>query len=177
MRTKTITRNLYSFDELSPSAQAAALDNCRLFNIGDGWYDFVYEDAANVGLKITGFDLDRNRHATGDFELSAVEVAANIIRDHGEVCETFKTAQNFLEEHSVKFEEYTIAEASDQVTNEGIYAIEDELTVLEYEFKDSLLEDYSILLQKEYEHLYEDEAVQSTIEANEYEFTEDGNRA
>jgi hypothetical protein len=41
-------------------------------------------------------------------------------------------------------------------------------------FLRSLLEDYRIMLQKEYEYLTSEETIIETIEANEYEFTEKG---
>jgi hypothetical protein len=51
---------------------------------------------------------------------------------------------------------------------------EDDLSDIEDNFLDSLLEDYSIMLQKEYEHLQSEESIIETIVANEYEFTEEG---
>ena len=51
---------------------------------------------------------------------------------------------------------------------------EDKMIDLENEFLQSLLEDYSIMLQNESEYLQSAEAIRETIEANEYEFTEDG---
>ena len=53
--------------------------------------------------------------------------------------------------------------------------IEHGLQALEAEFLKSILEDYSIILQKEYEYLTSREAVEETIEANDYHFTENGN--
>ena len=35
-------------------------------------------------------------HAKGEFILSADEVAANIIRDHGPDCDTYRTAQDYF---------------------------------------------------------------------------------
>jgi hypothetical protein len=51
---------------------------------------------------------------------------------------------------------------------------EDDLSDMEANFLDSLLEDYAIMLQKEYEYLQSEEAITETIVANEYEFTEEG---
>ena len=158
MRTETVTTKIYSFDELSSEAQAKALDNCRDFNTSDNWWEFQYEDAANSGLKITSFDLNRNRHAKGCFENGAKECADLIIDNHGESCETYRTTQAFIKKW----------EKIDSETQENE---EDEL---EREFLKDILEDYSIMLQNQYEYLYEDEAVQETIESNEYEFTENG---
>jgi len=75
---KTISINLYSFNELSSEAQNKALSKYVTINVEHDWYDSTYEDAEQVGLKITGFDLDRNKHATGKLTLHALEVAQNI---------------------------------------------------------------------------------------------------
>ena len=69
MKTKTV--NMYDFEELSEKAQEAALQEIASFNSNYEWWESVYEDAEMAGLKITSFDLDRNRHAEGDFVHSA----------------------------------------------------------------------------------------------------------
>jgi hypothetical protein len=48
---------------------------------------------------------------------------------------------------------------------------------MEGEFLKSLLEDYRIILSKEYDYLTSRESIIETIEANEYEFDENGNIA
>jgi hypothetical protein len=47
---------------------------------------------------------------------------------------------------------------------------------IEDEFLKSLCEDYSIMLQNESEYLQSDAAIIEAINANEYEFLEDGSR-
>ena len=68
---KTHTINTYSFNELSEEAQQKAIENLSDINVNFDWWNFTYEDAKNIGLKITSFDLDRRRHAKGQFLLSA----------------------------------------------------------------------------------------------------------
>ena len=160
---------VYKFDELSEKAKEKALNELYDINIGYEWWDGVYDDAENIGLKLTSFDLDRNRHAKGEFTLSAAEVAANIIRDHGESSETYKTAQSFLDA-------INSLEMPDDDTDE-FTEWENKMLELEDEFLKSLLEDYSMMLQKEYEYLSSEEAIIETINVNEYEFTEDGKLA
>jgi len=89
---KTIEVKIYSFDELSEEAQKKAINSHSDINVNSDWWESVYYDAKQTGLKITSFDLERNRHAKGNFILSACEVAQNILSNHGENCETFKTA-------------------------------------------------------------------------------------
>jgi hypothetical protein len=157
---KTIEIKLYKFAELSEEAKQKAIEKHYDINVSYDWWDFTYEDAANIGLKITGFDLDRNRHATGKFTLSAAEVAANIIRDHGAECETYKTAEKFL--------------SIQEPLMEDVEENEDALIDCEDDFLKELLEDYSMILQKESEYLQSKEAIIETFNANDYYFTIDG---
>lgn len=155
---KTIATTVYEFGELSDAAKEKAREWYREGALDYEWWDSTYEDAATIGLKITGFDLDRNRHADGHFTTEASDVARAILKEHGKDCETFKTATAFLAEvkrldpESEKYEDAS------------------------REFLRSLLEDYSIMLQNECEYLLGDEAVDESIRANEYTFTADGNR-
>lgn len=159
---RTIETTVYQFSELSNEAKQNAVNELSDINVYFDWWESIYEDAQKIGLKITSFDLDRNRRATGEFILSACEVAQNIMNEHGKMCETYKTAENFLNPWNPVFSNYM-----DETS-------EDKLMELEHYFLSSILEDYSIMLQKESEYRMTDEAIIETIEANEYEFTENG---
>jgi len=166
-KMRTVRTKVYQFSELSEQAKQKAIEVCADYNVSYDWWQFTYEDAANIGLKITGFDIDRGSYCNGEFTLSAHEVAANIIRDHGELCETYKTAQSFLDtvnDIQGKYEELEGAE------------YEDEMIEAEDEFLKFLLEDYRIILKNEYEYQTSEEAILETIQANEYEFKADGTR-
>ena len=167
---RTIRIKIYKFDELSSEAKETALNNLRDLNTDYNWWESTYDDAKEIGLKITGFDLDRNRHATGEFLLSANEVAQNIFNNHGENCESYKTATNFMENWQPIFDDYMNEESENYESND----LENSLNELESEFLNSLLEDYSIMLQNECEYLQTDDAIIETIEANDYDFTKDG---
>ena len=165
---RTIRTKVYQFSELkTEQAKRKAIEVCNDYNVSYDWWESVYEDAANIGLKITGFDIDRASYCNGDFTLSAHEVAANIIRDHGEQCETNKTAQSFLDTVNEIQGKYEEMEGEDY---------ENEMIEAEDEFLKSLLEDYRIMLSKEYDYLTSEDAIIETIEANEYEFKADGTR-
>ena len=171
MQTKCI--NVYQFSELSDKAKTRAIEQYRYINVEDvNWWDPIYEDAKNIGLQIDSFDLDRNKHANGVFTLSAAEVAANITRDHGAHCETYKAAEQFLAEHNPVFASYMDPESADFESRNS----EDALSNIEDRFLKNLLRLYADMLQKDSEYLIEDAAVIETIEANEYEFTETGKR-
>jgi len=167
---KTIEINVYSFDELSEEAKQKAIENLWDINLDYEWWQFIYDDAANSGLKISSFDLDRNRHAKGVFTLSACEVAQNILNNHGETCETYKTAENFLNDFNPVFFDYM----NEDSENYESYDLEQTMLDLEDDFLKSLLEDYSIMLQNECEYLGSEQAIIETIQANEYHFTESG---
>lgn len=158
---KIITRKykVYTFNELNDNAQQKAIEKIAEFQTDYEWWDSVYEDAKTIGLKITEFELDRGSYAKGEFINNAKEVAESILENHGESCETYKTAQIYLNEYKK-----LIPDENGEVDSEDI----------DNEFKRSLLEDYRIMLQHEYEYLNSEESIKETIEANNYQFTEDG---
>lgn len=164
------TVKIYTFAELSEEAKEKAIADLYDINVGHNWWEFTYQDAEDIGLKITSFDLDRNRHAKGEFTLSANEVAANIMQKHGEECETYKTAEKFMMEWKPVFCEYMDESSERYESGES----EMQLMELEDDFLNDLLEEYSDILQREYEWLTSSESIIETIEANEYEFLIDG---
>lgn len=158
MRTETTTRTLYLFNELSDKAKQKAIEKLWDINVDYDWWDSAYEDAANIGLKITGFDLGRAQSITGDFTELPENVIANILKDHGETGPTVHTAMNY---------KATIWEDEEGDRSEDA----------EHELLNDLLQDYWIMLRNEYEYLISEAAIVETIEANEYEFTENGEMA
>lgn len=169
---KNITLTVYELDELNETAKERARAWYREHTFDYEWWDSTYEDAANIGLKLTSFDLDRNRHAKGQFTDTAFFCAQRIINEHGKDCETFKTATAFLAEHKNLKLVHCDADAENGLTAAGEDAIED----CQAEFLKSILEDYSIMLQKEMEYLTGDEQVDESIRANGYTFTDSGKR-
>ena len=157
MKTKTI--NLYEFDELSDQAKQRAIVDYWQINL-DHWWDSIYDDAENIGLKITGFDLDRNRHCTGQAIDHVLTIAHKIKTDHGFDTPTYKLANEFIKEYAA--------------LDEDIDA--DELRDFENKFLNAILKEYSILLQREYEWLTSEEMIVDTLRANKYYFLEDGSR-
>jgi hypothetical protein len=144
---RTITVTLYQYDELSDAAKERALSGLRDLNVNHEWWEYVYEDAARIGLEIRGFDEYR---CVGSLTLTVGEICRRILKDHGKTCDTYRTA---VEYYTRKREGRPFDEA---------------------DFARTLLEDYRIILNKEYDYLTGDEAVEESIRANEYEFTEEG---
>jgi hypothetical protein len=181
MRTITTTTDVYTFEELSEESKEKAIENLWDINLNYDWWEFTYDDAENVGIKITGFDIDRGAYCTGKFLWSVFTVATEITNNHGNMCETYKTAKSFLEEREIlqaKIDKINETEADNEETeidnSNSVYDLENEIEELEDEFTKSILEDYRIMLQKEYEYQSSREAIIETIEVNEYEFTVDG---
>lgn len=161
------TINLYSFEELNEETKQKAIEKCSSINVDYDWWESVYYDAKQAGIKITSFDLDRNRHCKGEFITNAYDVANWIIKDHGKDCTTYKTSKKFLEEYAKR--EEAIGD-DDNPFNPDV----NECIEMEEEFLKDILKDYSEILQKEYEYLGSDEAIIKTIIANDYHFTIDG---
>ncbi len=175
--TRIITTPVYDFDDLDDKAKDKARDWYREGALDYGWWDSTYEDAETIGLRIKSFELDRGRHATGEFKYfgGAEQCAGLILENHGKDCETYKTAKQYLADLAKLNAEIEAVDGDDE-TNVEYELWQDKRGELNDEFLRSLLEDYSIMLQHEYEYLLSDEAVDETIRANEYTFTETGKR-
>jgi hypothetical protein len=171
MKTKTI--EIYEFDELSESAQDKAIDNIRTINNEYyEWWDSIYEDAETIGLCLTGFGLDRHRHATGNFKDSAECCAHLIIDNHGETCATTVSAKVYLLDRN-RFIENARQWMPDEEL-EGEYNLTSLLNDLDTDFLQSILEDYSMSLQREYEYKDSKENILGVIACNEYTFNVNG---
>jgi hypothetical protein len=171
---RTIETKVYHFSELSEEAKEKAIQAYFDINVSHEWWEFIFMDAEQIGLKITGFDLDRNKHCTGKLIHSASEVSNLILKNHGETCETYKLAENFISEWDYLVEKFSDGIDKTRVSEENEWEFDNEADELEAEFLKDLLEEYASILQKAYEYLTSEEAIQETIEANGYEFTEAG---
>ena len=171
---KTVTIKLYQFSELSDKAKEKAISRLMEINTDSDWWDSSYEDAAQVNIKIKGFDIDRGSYVKAEFMQSAYDTANLIILNHGESCETYKTAKTFLQDWNNLVSKYSDGVKTDVVTEDNEYDFDNEADDLENEFLESISEDYRIILSKQYDYLTSEDAIIETIEANDYYFTEDG---
>lgn len=151
---------VYQFDELDEKAKERAREWYRAGALDYEWWESVYEDAARVGLKITGFDLGRAQSIDGELTMGAMESVSSIITSHGEECDTHKLAERY-------YPQFLALDLED----------EDAAQQLEDEYAHELKEEYWHMLNAEMEYQLSDECVDETIRANEYEFLEDGKRA
>lgn len=185
--TRTIT--VYKFDELSEPAQEKALEKFWDINVNYDWWEHVCEDAETIGVKITEFDLDGpslyRPQIKGHLTENLLEAFKLARINHGKDTETFKTAQDHLNKYIQAFIQWHDKESKqdgapsdwDKVTWLREFAYEDEVDELGRDYLHSILEDYLIMLRKEYEYQTSREQVIESIQANEYEFHEDGSLA
>lgn len=89
------------------------------------------------------------------------------MENHGETCETYKTAEAFLAERD---EAVNTAPKDENGDFEDEYELNQKLDDIESDFLSNICEDYRIILTNEYEYLTSKEAIVETIEANEDEF-------
>lgn len=167
---KTVEIKLYEFNELPEDIQEKVIEKNYDININYDWWEGIYDDAENIGLEITSFDIDRGSYCNMEPSINTLEIAQNILNSHGENCDTHKTAENFLEEHSPIYSEYLDEESEHYESTE----YEEKLLKIESDFLKSISEDYRIILQKEYEYLTSYETIKETLIINEYNFTING---
>ena len=150
MREETTTRTIYKYDELpTEQAKEKAREWYAQGMFDYDWYDFVYEDAKKIGLRITEFDTYRGT-IEGNMLESVNDVCKSIIQNHGKSCDTYKMAKTMdLRKHN-----------------------DNEDTV--HKFKYALLQEYLSMLCKEAEYMKSTEQIEERIRSNEFEFTEGG---
>lgn len=168
MRTAQI--NYYKFNELSDRAKDRARDWWRQGALDYDWWDCIYEDAAQVGIKITGFDTGRSCEIDGNFTGTPEETANKILAEHGEDTDTASEARHYLKTVA----EFMASAEKDEYGELATYALENDREDIDKEFLRALLEEYLVMLRSEEEYQLSEECVDELLVANEYEFTEDG---
>lgn len=154
---KTIKVKVYQYSELNDKAKERARSWFLEGNDMSFEWDCMKEDAKTVGIKLTEYDYRRNMK--GELLLDFTQVMSNILKEHGESCETYKTAKEYQDKYVLLTEEQ-----------------DEEKEELEIEFLQSILEDYRILMDKDYDYRETEEYISEMMEANEYTFLEDGKR-
>lgn len=171
---RTIETVIYKFDELSKEAKEFAIEEYKKDEPSYEWWTSIYDDASNIGLEITDFDIEYNNVCRGNFINSAEETAELIMKEHGNECDTFITAKSYLEDRGILVEKYSNHIETDRVAEENYEEFDYEIDELDEKFKDSLLVDYKNMLKEEYKYLTSEEHIIEEIKSTEYEFTIDG---
>jgi hypothetical protein len=170
---RTIETNVYNFNELDEKAKSKAIEKHRYFYVQDTWWDNVYESAEEVGLKITGFDLDRSRYINGEFIKDVESIADYILKEFGETCEAYKMAENYQSKRENTLEK---AEKDNFGDFTDLYTLDNELDALDTELRNDLLNYYLKCLELEYDFYMSDEFISEFLINNEYNFLQDGTR-
>ena len=166
---RTIELNIFEFSELSEESKANAIEKLSDINVDYDWWDCTYEDAKMIAIDIKGFDIGRGSYC--EIEVDDCQDSAKlIIVNHGECCNSFKSAKDFLETSA----KLTNLLDEDEDNEYKIEAIEELLESLEDVFKKELSEYYLNDLRVDYDYRLSDEAVIEAIENNNYEFLENG---
>ena len=157
MKTKTI--EVYEYKELEAKAKERARNWLLQGHDFEFEWDCIKDDAKNIGLELTEWDY--GRYCRGALLLDFTQVLASIMKDHGEACETFKTAKEYQKKYSKLSEEQILNGEEEEIRED---------------FLKDILEDYRIQADNQYEYIQSEEAIEDAMEANDYEFTKDGKR-
>jgi len=188
---KTITKNLYSFEELDKEIQDKIINENTDINIQGEWWDFLFEDfnleLENIGLTSKDFYYDLDRGSYFKIEKPYVKDERIFLQATGNekelflldllesVTETEITEINISENnrHYVVDIHYTNdgEKFADEITN-----IADRMAGNIDDYMEKLTDKFLKILQEHHDYLLSDEAIEETIIANEYYFTEDGKR-
>lgn len=171
----------FKFKELSETAKANALQTFSDINVSHNWWKWTYEDAESIGLSIDGFDID---YRTIDSRLTegVYNICKSIMENHGQECDTYKLALEYMPQFAAArlrgwqpdktlncLEEYLFGHLGEDEQYE-------KFEEWEAEFHKKLAACYLKHLRDEYEYQTSVDAIIESIEANDYEFDEDGNQ-
>jgi hypothetical protein len=178
---RIIGMKVYQYDELSDDAKEKARDWYRDVALDYEWWESIFDSAADIGLKIEEFDLNPI-YAKGKLTENAEDVAKAIMKKYSETCDIYQLAEGYLDYITSHMEPEEPETVEDTPENnkawEDYYRAsreyEDDTEETEKQFRRDLLAAYATMLDNEAEYLTSDEAVEESIIANEYEFTEDG---
>lgn len=155
------------FKKLSHAAKQRAIEKLCDLNVDCDWWDCTYEDAASIGLEITGFDLGGAQDTDGKFIGSLRGSIQTILADHGESCDTYKVALEF----KTKFQ---VVRATERIMGNPDWNDEEIYSDLADDYKNALLKCYFKMLTEDYDYLTSETQIIESIEGGEYRFSRDG---
>jgi len=174
---RTIEIQAYKLNELDEQTKLQVIEDNIHINVEFDWWDCTYDTLRECGIKVNSFDIGRRQECEIEFLEEGYSVARNIVDTFGEAMEIVKDAQNFIEQWDALVKHHGEGNDMDgySVKEELYDDFDDDVEGITIDLKKNL--EYEILrwLRGEYEHLTSEESIIETIEANEYEFTEEGN--
>jgi len=193
---RTIEKNIYTFEELSPEVQAVAIDHLRDINVGYDWWGYTFDyykekleslGFINAKIDFSGF-YSQGDGACFDADIDLITILENKLQCAAD----YKDAKNLLRwlvlEDNGLLADYKISSNGSRYSHERTRFVDttsyasdcvkdwetDEILIMLEDLRLELCREIYSSLEIEYEYLISDEAVKGTIEANEYEFTENG---
>ena len=166
--------NLYTCDEASDDLKEKIIAKNYDINVSDhSWQEATYGDIERAGLKCLGFDLNMGSYCELKPCLDYDIIAKNIMEEHGENCETYKDARNFLLDIKTIQENNPFpASCADDEEDDIQDKIDDLTAEAEQEFLNCLQNDYLYILRADYEYLTTEAAILERC--NDYYFNENG---
>ena len=179
---REMTTMVYSFNELSEAAQERALNAFRCINVEYDWWTYGAYDTIRTAGRLLGLDIDRIHFDTylycifnADYEYVRGAVKA-IQAEFPHATDLHDVARKLQDLQKRHFYSLSCAVTKGRTTNRySCFRFGED-----YECKDlgDIIDDFAhwarVLLRDEYKYLTSDDAVKEAIEANEYEFTEEG---
>lgn len=162
---KEVIVQTYKFSELSDDAKKKAIEKHWDKMIEWDWWEFIYEDAKRIGLKINGFDVYR-KSIDITYQDDPEDVANTILKEYGHSMDILNLATEYIARYK----------QIEQLVDEDEILPSDELEQLNEDFLHDLGECFLIFLNSEYEWRTSDEAIGEELEINDYDFTADGNK-
>ena len=160
---KTIEIKVYKFDELDKQTREKVIENYRYINVEDTfWYDWIKEDFIRLGLEIQGFDIGSG-NAVKIYIDNLEETSKSILHEFGDSVAIKQTAKNYINE-------YEKIQANFKEDED----IEREVELLDEQYEKEYSEDILSYIRLNYDWETSDEAIYQTIEANDYNFTWNG---
>lgn len=200
---KTREVKVYQFEELSKDAQKKALDNFRDINVDfddwsypilkdeEGWEDKLKKQGwGEVEISFSGFwsQGDGASFVTKHIDVKklmkhyGLDKKYPLAFEHADQLSGYvnRDTHHYVHEKSTSVSINTDDMSSDEYDalkdkkkfDEEVSSVEDDLEQIKIKLSREIYKD----LEKYYESLTSDESVKDTIEANEYEFLEDGRR-
>lgn len=193
---QNITIKAYTYEELDEAAKEKVLESMYDLNVDYDWWEFAYDYIREAGLilgidvKVEGFDLDRGSYITLNGSYSYQKGAVAAIRaeygqDHDlvEIAEELQKAQRPMFYQACADLSPIRGYGGGTRINVDPYGdmynddyIVDNAHTIEEPLRDFVNWALSVL-ESEYEYLTSREAIEESIIANEYLFTENGNRS
>jgi len=176
---KTREVKVYSIEELDdsgsyPTPRDRALDKVREGVFMFDWWDGIYDDAKNVGVTISGFDLGRGRSIDVELDDSPEDVCQAIIDEHGDADEEPRIILAELMRLNESIDEAYDSEDEEDSNGTSLYDLEDQKESVEEDLITYLKQYYYTMLQREYDYMNEDDYLIEYAEANAMEFDKDG---